>query len=84
MGVIFGTPKEGEVGTNNPAPGVLICADGDPENMHWISYYWTATLSLEFILLSLSLYKSWLNYRTGAGGNLMKILTRDSVLYFFV
>ena len=37
---------------------------------------------MDSILLGLSLYKAILNYRTGAGGGLMRVLTRDSVLYF--
>ncbi|TDL24694.1 hypothetical protein BD410DRAFT_785385 [Rickenella mellea] len=83
MGVVFGFPKQGLVGTNNPRPGLYLCADGDPPNhVHWVSYYWTAILIIEGILLSLSLYKAYINHRTGAGGSLMKILTRDSVLYF--
>lgn len=84
MGVIFGISKPGGVGTNNPVPGVFICADADPPHVHWVSYYWTAALIIETVLLSLSLYKSWQNFRTGAGGNLMRVLTRDSVLYFVV
>jgi len=82
MGVVFGTPKPGLIGTNNPKNGLFLCADGDPVNAHWITYYWTAILIIESILLSLSLYKAYLHHKTGAGGGLMKVLTRDSVLYF--
>ncbi|KAI0075969.1 hypothetical protein K474DRAFT_1598918 [Panus rudis PR-1116 ss-1] len=84
MGVIFGTPKPGLVGTNNPAPGLFICADSDPPGEHWITYYWTSILCIEGILLSLSVYKGYQNYRTGHGGSLMKELTRHSVFYFIV
>ena len=66
--------------TNNPAPGVFICADGDPPGEHWIAYYWTAVLSIEFVLLLLSLYKAWV-YRN-AGNGLMRSLTKGSVIYF--
>lgn len=71
------------IGTNNPAPGLLLCADADPPHMHWIAFYWTATLIIESFLLCLALRKAYANVRTGAGGSLMRVLTRDSVLYFF-
>lgn len=71
-------------GTNSPSPGLFICADGDPIRRHWVSYYWTSLLITESILLSLSVYKAYVFQRTGAGGNLMRILTRDSVLYFIL
>ena len=61
---------------------MYICADGDPPNGHWISYYWTTALITDSILLSLSLYKGWRNNRSGYGGRVLRVLTRDSVLYF--
>jgi len=83
MGVIFGVPKAGVIGTNNPATGVFICADGDPLNGdHWVAFYWTAILCIESILLSLSLYKAWQYRNQKEGGGLMRALTRESVLYF--
>lgn len=68
------------LGTNNPAPGVFICADGDPPGQHWTAYYWTAILCIELILLMLSLHKAWV-YRN-AGNGLMQALTKGSVIYF--
>ena len=65
-----------------PAPGVHICVESDPPGRHWISYYWTTVICTETILLTLSLYKGWQNRRTGYGGSVMRVLTRDSVLYF--
>ncbi|KDQ60456.1 hypothetical protein JAAARDRAFT_32876 [Jaapia argillacea MUCL 33604] len=82
MGVFIGVNKPGLVGTNEPIPGLLICADGDPPGEHWIAYYFTAILTIEFALLALSLNKAWRHYRTGSGGGVMALLTRDSVLYF--
>ena len=63
---------------------MYICADGDPEDTHWIMYYWVVSMILDFILLVLSLYKGWQAQRSGVGGTLMRTLTRDSVLYFIV
>lgn len=85
MGVLFGINRAGLVGTNNPAEGVLICADGDPLNgSHWIMFYWVAVLSIESCLLSLALYQAWLHRHGAQGGGLMRALTRDSVLYFIM
>ena len=38
-------------------------------------------LITESILLSLSIYKGWQNRKTGYGGSVMRVLTRDSVIY---
>lgn len=71
------------LGTNNPFEGLYICADGDPlDGSHWVAYYWSALLIIESSFLSLSLYKAWHHYRTGAGGSVMRSLTKDSVIYF--
>lgn len=71
------------LGTNSPFEGLYICADGDPlDGSRWIAYYWCTILIVESIFLSLSLYKAWQHLRTGAGGNLMQSITRDSVIYF--
>ncbi|EIN05653.1 hypothetical protein PUNSTDRAFT_145621 [Punctularia strigosozonata HHB-11173 SS5] len=82
IGVIFGTTKPGQVGENNPFPGLRICADADPPHLHWIAFYWTAILSIEAILMGLAMYKAYENYKTGIGGPLMRSLSRESVLYF--
>lgn len=68
--------------TNNPSPGLYICADADPAHEHWITNFWIIILVVESTLLSLSLYKGWQSHRSGLGGGLMGTLTRDSVLYF--
>ena len=69
-------------GTNEPVPGVFICADGDPEHRHFISYYYTTTLTTEVILLALAIYRSYVSQRYGTGGKMIKALAADSVKYF--
>ena len=69
---------------NIAAPGVHICADGDPPGYHWIAYYYTTLLVTESVLLSLSLYKGWHSWRSDLkhSSSIQHVLTRDSVLYF--
>lgn len=74
----------GDAATNNPSPGLLICADGDPPHMHWITWFWLTIILIESILLSLSVYKGWTTYRQTGTGSLLFALTRDSVFYFVV
>ena len=70
---------------NLAAQGVYNCGDGDPPCHHWISYQYTTLLVTESILLSLSLYKGWRNWRSELrlSSSIQHVLTRDSVLYFF-
>jgi len=82
MGVFVGFPIPGLQGTNHPSYGLHICADGDPPHRHWVAFYWTSLLTIESILLSLSCYKAFLYYKRGTGGDIMRLLTRDSLLYF--
>lgn len=70
--------------TNYPAVGVFICADNDPFGEHWTAFYWTAALCIQFVLLLLALYQAWKYRDPSEGGGLMRALTRESVLYFFV
>ncbi|KAG6909112.1 hypothetical protein DXG01_001986 [Tephrocybe rancida] len=82
MGLVFGLPQN-TIGTNEPFPGNLICADADPlDGSHWVVYYWTAILVIESILLSLAVYKAWQHRASVRGSTLMQALTRDSVVYF--
>ena len=67
---------------NNPAPGVYICADGDPAGDHRTAYSWIGILTGESILVCLSLYKGWQDRRTGYGSDTLRMLTRESVFYF--
>jgi len=82
MGVFVWVPIRGLQDTNRPSYGLQICADGDPPHRHWVVFYWTSLLTIESILLSLSCYKAFLYYKRGTGGNIMRLLTRDSLLYF--
>ncbi|KAG7086990.1 hypothetical protein E1B28_012968 [Marasmius oreades] len=86
MGIIFGIPNDKLVGTNNPFPGLYICADADPsDGSRWLVYYWMSILITDTVLLSLALAKAW-RYRpsTGLCSALMITLTKDSVVYFFI
>jgi len=86
MGVLFGINKAGVIGTNNPAEGVFVCADGDPlDGSHWMMYNWVAVLAIESCFLSLALYQAWLSRKKiQGGGGLMVALTQDSVFYFIM
>ncbi|KAL0954169.1 hypothetical protein HGRIS_005302 [Hohenbuehelia grisea] len=83
MGVLIGYPKEGLVLTNEPSPGLFICADADPYHSPWIAFNWTTALIVETILLVMSMYKAWSFHRTGGYGSLVRRLTKDSAVYFF-
>ena len=76
------SPRSAHIDTNNPAPGVYICADGDPPHDHRFAYTWTIVLVGESVFVVLSLYKGWQDWRTGYGSSILRILARDSVTYF--
>ncbi|KAJ8087579.1 hypothetical protein PM082_006411 [Marasmius tenuissimus] len=86
MGIIFGAPNHKLVGTNEPLPGLYICADAEPsDGSRWLVYYWMSILITDILLLSLALVQAWRHRpSTGLGSALMVTLTRDSVVYFFV
>ncbi len=75
---------EHDTGTNEPVSGLFMCADADPPDHHWIVYYWVAVLVIESILLCLALRQAWLHRPSASGSDLMRKLTRDSVIYFLV
>ncbi|KAF8815425.1 hypothetical protein BYT27DRAFT_7194427 [Phlegmacium glaucopus] len=85
MGLVFGLVNPNLIATNEPFPGVFICADGDPlDGTHWTVYYWLTIVIIEFTLLLLALIKAW-QHRSSVGGSaLMQELTRDSVFYFII
>lgn len=85
MGLVFGLPNQKLLGTNEPFPGVFICADGDPtDGTHWVVYYWVAVLIIESTLLVLALIKAWQHRASNGGSALMRDLTRDSMIYFII
>ncbi|KIL59821.1 hypothetical protein M378DRAFT_26817 [Amanita muscaria Koide BX008] len=82
MGLIFGIPNPLLIGTNEPFPGVFICADADPnDGSHWVVYYWVVVSFIELVLLVLALRKAW-EHRDASGSTLMKQLTTESAIYF--
>jgi len=85
MGLVFGLPNPKVLGTNEPYPGVFICADGDPtDGTHWTVYYWISVVIVEFTLLVLALIKAWQHRASNGGNALMRELTRDSMIYFMI
>jgi len=82
LGIIFGTPRNELIATNNPLPGVSICADADPAGgRRWIVYYWLTILIVDTVLLSLALRKA-LEHRYSTRNKLMREMTTQSVIYF--
>jgi hypothetical protein len=69
--------------TNNPLPGVFICADADPPHEHWVVFVPLTALLVETILLGLALYRSWDHHKAKYGGLILPWLVSQSVLYFF-
>jgi len=85
MGLVFGLPNQKLLGTNEPYPGVFICADGDPtDGTHWVVYYWISIVIVEFTLLVLALFKGWQHRASQGGSALMRELTQDSMIYFII
>ncbi|KAJ6567419.1 hypothetical protein DFH09DRAFT_458962 [Mycena vulgaris] len=83
MVVLLVLPKAGVVGTNNPSPGIFICADADPPHDHWIAYVPVLTLITESCFLGLAVAKAWQQYRSGMeSGRLLPQLTKESVFFF--
>ncbi|KAJ6606045.1 hypothetical protein DFH09DRAFT_1353280 [Mycena vulgaris] len=83
MVVFLEVPKDGLVGTNNPAPDLFICADADPPHVHWIAYVPAITLITESILLGLAVFKASQHLRSGgSSGRILPQLTKESVFFF--
>ncbi|KDQ55918.1 hypothetical protein JAAARDRAFT_36689 [Jaapia argillacea MUCL 33604] len=72
--------------TVEPAPGVRFCTITSVPT--FIFGIWIAFMAFEFVLFSLALYKSAIRLRNvpqgWSGVNLLDVLLRDSILYFFV
>jgi hypothetical protein len=63
---------------------VFVCADADVRHGHLIAYGWTIGVSVDTILLSLTLYRALQHSKEGRmEGGLMQLLTRDQTLFFF-
>ncbi|VDC07409.1 unnamed protein product [Peniophora sp. CBMAI 1063] len=80
MGILLGIPNG--YGSNQAAPGVFICADGDTPGKPWIVFYYLVILITEVTLLTLSIIKAWTNRRMATKSGLLSVLTKDSVYYF--
>lgn len=83
LAFFFEAPKAGLVVTNNPAPGLFICADADPPHVHWIAYVPLIVLVTESVFLGLALYKVWQQRSSKIpGGQILSCLTRQSIFFF--
>jgi hypothetical protein len=71
------------IATNNPLPGVSICADADPNGKLWVVYYWITILIVDVILLSLALRKAS-EHRHIMRNKLIRDMTVQSVIFFAV
>ncbi|KAJ7490937.1 hypothetical protein FB451DRAFT_1552504, partial [Mycena latifolia] len=81
--VFFEVPKAGLVATNNPAPGLFICADADPPDVHWMAYVPVIILITESIFLGLAVFKA--SQQLGprmSGGRILPQLTKESIFFF--
>ncbi|KAF5382456.1 hypothetical protein D9615_003000 [Tricholomella constricta] len=73
------------VTTNEPFPGVLVCANGEPQHgQRWVAYFYTVVILVEGTMLILALRKAWIHRPSVGGSTLMMQLTRDSAIYFLI
>jgi hypothetical protein len=71
------------VGTNQPVPGVFICADGDPSWSH-VDAWWSAQSTIaEAVFLAFACYQSYFYFNRGLGG-IVYLLRSDSIVYFLM
>jgi len=70
--------------TNEPLPGIFICAPGPKIHYRWAPFLYTAILPVESVFLWLALRKAWMQSPSVGGRTLMQRLTRDSVFYFIL
>ncbi|KAK7018288.1 hypothetical protein R3P38DRAFT_3558439 [Favolaschia claudopus] len=78
--ILFDVPRAGLVAENNPAPGLYICADGDPPNVHWMAYVPLINILAESIFLSLALFKAYQQRKIP--GRIIPRLTKESIFFF--
>ncbi|KAJ7106659.1 hypothetical protein C8R44DRAFT_885929 [Mycena epipterygia] len=77
--VFLVVPNEGVIGTNEPSPGIFICADADPPDSHWIMWVPVIILVTETIFLGLAVYRT---AYTQYGGHLLRRLAKHSVYFY--
>ncbi|TFK39326.1 hypothetical protein BDQ12DRAFT_665639 [Crucibulum laeve] len=85
ISLVQGTPS------SQPGPGFFVCSNSTPFP-RFIASYWIPILVFELTLFTLTVIKGWKNLRSTipsvisgtSGSALLKILVRDSVLYFFL
>ncbi|TFK50317.1 hypothetical protein OE88DRAFT_1735898 [Heliocybe sulcata] len=68
--------------TNEPVPGVFICANGDFPKEHWAMFFDTSIIIVESVLLLLALYKLWAQRKDEMPNKLLMRLTMESIFYF--
>ncbi|KAK7001693.1 hypothetical protein R3P38DRAFT_3216637 [Favolaschia claudopus] len=78
--VLLYVPQPGLVAENNPAFGLYICADADPEHVHWIAYAPMISILGESVFLALAMFKA-LEQRQ-APGRILPRLTKESLFFF--
>ncbi|KAK6988139.1 hypothetical protein R3P38DRAFT_280024 [Favolaschia claudopus] len=78
--ILFDVPRAGLVAENNPAPGLFICADGDPPNVHWMAYVPLINILAESVFLSLALFKAYQQRKIP--GRIIPQLTKESIFFF--
>ncbi|KAK7017697.1 hypothetical protein R3P38DRAFT_2784642 [Favolaschia claudopus] len=78
--ILFDVPRAGLVAENNPAPGLYICADGDPPNVHWMAYVPLINILAESVFLSLALFKAYQQRKIP--GRIIPRLTKESICFF--
>lgn len=82
VGILFGLPNR-SYGSNEPVPGIQMCADGDLSGKRFFVFYPTTSLIIEVTLLSLSLWQLWINRgQAMTHGRIMRMLITGSVFYF--
>ena len=70
------------IATNNPASGVYICADRDLPGRPVIALFWSSVLLVESVLLCMSIYRGWRNWKSEFASSWISILTEQSIFYF--
>ncbi|KAG5636556.1 hypothetical protein H0H81_007633, partial [Sphagnurus paluster] len=69
--------------TNEPLPGVIICAFKDgPKGHAWFVYCYVMVMLNEAMMFVLAMWKAWLHRAPVPGFTLMQQLTRYSMTYF--